>query len=93
MAAGRGLASEPAMVVRLEAALPIGWCLEDLPDAVEPSKREGKDLLVLFTTDWCGPCRLLKLDLAGAEAFRREVLICVVDCDTQKELSNLHQVR
>ena len=30
---------------------------------------------------------------AGAEAFRRGVLICVVDCDKQKELSNLHQVR
>ena len=52
-----------------------------------------KDLLVLFTTDWCGPCRKLKRDLAGDDAFRREVLICVVDCDKQKELSNLHQVR
>jgi thioredoxin-like negative regulator of GroEL len=81
------------MVVRQQAALPTGWYLDDLPDAVEQSKQEGKDLLVLFTTDWCGPCRKLKRDLAGADAFRREVLICVVDCDKQKELSNLHQVR
>ena len=81
------------VAVRQDAALPTGWYLEDLPDAVEQSKREGKDLLVLFTADWCGPCRRLKRDLAGAEAFRRGVLICVVDCDKQKELSNLHQVR
>ena len=85
--------ANPPMIVRQEAALPTGWYLDDLPDAVEQSKREGKDLLVLFTTDWCGPCRKLKRDLAGDEAFRREVLICVVDCDKQKELSNLHQVR
>lgn len=85
--------ANPPMIVRQEAALPTGWYLDDLPDAVEQSKREGKDLLVLFTTDWCGPCRKLKRDLAGDEAFRREVLICVVDCDEQKELSNLHQVR
>ena len=88
-----GRRANPPMIVRPEAALPTGWYLEDLPDAVEQSKREGKDLLVLFTTDWCGPCRKLKRDLAGDEAFRREVLICVVDCDKQKELSNLHQVR
>ena len=85
--------ANPPMIVRQEAALPTGWYLDDLPDAVEQSKREGKDLLVLFTTDWCGPCRKLKRDLAGDDAFRREVLICVVDCDKQKELSNLHQVR
>ncbi len=79
--------------VRQHAGLPPGWYQEDLPDAVAQSKREGKDLLVLFTADWCGPCRRLKRDLAGADAFRRDVLICVVDCDKQKELSNLHQVR
>jgi thiol-disulfide isomerase/thioredoxin len=88
-----GWRTNQPVAVRRDAALPTGWYLEDLPDAVEQSKREGKDLLVLFTADWCGPCRRLKRDLAGAEAFRRGVLICVVDCDKQKALSHLHQVQ
>ena len=79
--------------VRNEVALQTGWYLEDLPDAVAHSRREGKDLLVIFTADWCGPCRRLKRDLAGAEAFRRDVLVCVVDCDKQRALSDLHGVQ
>ena len=88
-----GWRTNQPVAVRQDAALPTGWYLEDLSAAVKQSKREGKDLLVLFTADWCGPCRRLKRDLAGAEAFRRDVLVCVIDCDKQKELSNLHQVR
>jgi thiol-disulfide isomerase/thioredoxin len=88
-----GWRTNQSVTIRQDAALPTGWYLEDLPDAVEQSKREGKDLLVLFTADWCGPCRRLKRDLASAEAFRRGVLICVIDCDKQKALSNLHQVQ
>jgi thiol-disulfide isomerase/thioredoxin len=86
-----GLSHRPAVPVRPAPA--TGWYLEDLPDAVAQSRREGKDLLVIFTADWCGPCRRLKRDLAGAEAFRRDVLVCVVDCDKQRALSDLHGVQ
>ncbi len=82
-----------AVWARPAAAPATGWYLEDLPDAVRQSQKQGKDLLVLFTADWCGPCRRLKQDLARAEALRRDLLVCVVDLDRQRTLSDLHGVQ
>ena len=81
------------VAVRMEEAAPTARFLDDLPDAIDRSRRGGKDLLVVFVADWCGPCRRLKRDLAGAESFCRDVLVCVVDCDKQRALCDLHGVR
>lgn len=82
-----------AVWARPAAAPATGWYLEDLPDAVEKSKRQGRDLLVVFTAEWCGPCRRLKHDLARNESLRRDLLVCVVDLDKQRSLSDLHGVQ
>jgi len=63
----------------------------DYPAAVEAAKREGKDLLLVFTgTEWIEMCRLFERDILNQPAFMETVgvrfVLVKLDFPSEKEI-------
>ena len=59
-----------------------GWS-QNWDQSLDQSAQSGKPMLVLFTADWCPPCRTLKSDVLTnsevASYLKREFTLCKVD--------------
>ncbi len=81
-ATGLGLAGWKAL-----AASRDGW-LHDLDAGVDAADASGKPMLVLYTADWCPPCRELKRNVLSdphIDAFLRQNYVRV-----KMDLTNRH---
>ncbi|MHC4416204.1 MAG: thioredoxin family protein [Planctomycetota bacterium] len=61
------------------SAATAGW-YHDVEKGMNASESSAKPLLVLYTADWCPPCRQLKKDVLSdpdVSDFLREEFICV----------------
>ena len=52
----------------------------------EVLKHQGK-VLVDFYADWCGPCIMLKEELATIEKNHKDLKICKINIDEEQELA------
>lgn len=54
--------------------------------------RSDLPVLVDFTADWCGPCRMVTPVLTQIAAERTDLRVLQVDADTNPELTRRYQV-
>jgi thioredoxin-related protein len=65
--------------------------LESMVDAVIESNQTNKNLLVIFTADWCKYCKILEKEIKNSDQFENYI-ICFVDSDTNPELMKEYQI-
>lgn len=64
-----------------------------LEDAVAFSEDTGKDLLVIFTADWCVNCTAMKTDIESDDKILDDMIVCYVDIDDRKDLKKEYRVK
>lgn len=57
----------------------------------EALEHEGRNILVVFGTEWCSHCKELKGDLPSMDLGGW--VVCTVDADKRKDLRRDHKVR
>lgn len=58
----------------------------DLDLALRLSKDTKQNIVLIFSADWCGFCKVLKRDLPTIEGFDNKI-ICILDSDKEKRLA------
>ena len=74
----------------------LNWLL-DFDEAKQVSLKQDKPILVYFTgSDWCAPCKKLKIDFFNTEKFTTEsqkFVLLLVDLPRRNNIINLDQKR
>jgi thioredoxin-related protein len=65
--------------------------LDSLVDAVALSQSSKKDILIVFTADWCKYCNKFKSEMIGNEILKDKI-VCYVDFDTNKDIIKEYRV-
>ena len=58
----------------------------DLDLALRLSKDTKQNVVLIFSANWCGFCKVLKSDLPTINGFDNKI-ICILDSDKQKKLA------
>lgn len=58
----------------------------DLDLALKLSKETKQNIVLIFSTNWCNYCKILKKDLPDIKEFDNKI-ICILDSDVEKKLS------
>jgi thioredoxin 1 len=67
--------------------------ISSVDTAKQASLEEDKPLLLIFSADWCKPCKNLHDDIdANLEEVASKYIVCHVDYDTNKELARKYGV-
>lgn len=77
-------------VAALLSVAGLGPVWNDYSAAYASAVRENRELLVLITADWCGPCRRLKrqvLPSAQLQPVLQSYVCAMIDVDRQPELA------
>lgn len=64
-----------------------------LQDSLIESENSKKDVLVVFTADWCDFCRKMKKDIDDNPILLDNLIICYIDHDDHPELVKEYKVR
>lgn len=67
--------------------------VESMVDAVALSETIKKDVLVIFTADWCQYCQKMKNDIAKNPSIIDDKIICYVDKDNNEDLIKEYKVK
>ena len=67
--------------------------VKTMVDAVAMSESSKKDLLVIFTADWCGICQEMKQDIEKNEILVENLIICYIDMDKNEDLVKEYGVK
>lgn len=67
--------------------------VETLIDAIALSETIKKDVLVIFTADWCQYCQKLKNDINRNPSIVEDKIICYIDKDNNKDLIKEYKVK
>jgi thioredoxin 1 len=66
--------------------------VDNLINALAESQSSGKDILVIFTADWCGVCKVMKNDLVNNPSVIKNKIVCYIDYDKNKDLIKEYRV-
>jgi thiol-disulfide isomerase/thioredoxin len=66
---------------------------DNLLDSIALSESSKKDVLVIFTADWCKYCSIMKNDLKKDESLLEDKIICLIDFDTNHDLVKMYNVK
>lgn len=64
----------------------------DLIDAIAISEKSNKEILVIFTADWCEYCNIMKQDLLECSEIKNKI-ICYINIDKNPSLKKQYNVR
>lgn len=67
--------------------------VENLLDAIAESENTNKDVLVIFTADWCGACKVMKKDIQRHPEVVENYVVCLIDYDTNQDLVKEYKVK
>lgn len=67
--------------------------MKSLEDAIALSQDSEKDILVIFTADWCPSCDSLKEFLDKNESLIENYIVCYVDHDLNRDLVKEYSVK
>jgi len=65
---------------------------DNLLDAIALSESSEKDILVVFSAEWCKFCKILEKDIVQNPAAFDNLVICYVDIDNNKDLAKIYNV-
>lgn len=64
----------------------------NLVDAIALSEESNRQILVVFTAEWCGYCNEMKNDLQNCQELQG-MIVCFVNIDTNSELKKEYRVK
>lgn len=67
--------------------------MSSLVDSVALSEKSDKEILVVFTADWCKYCSIMKQDISKAPKIVEDKIVCYVDYDTNNDLVKEYKVK
>lgn len=67
--------------------------MQNYDDAMSVSKELHQPSILIFTAEWCLPCKKLKKDLSKYAAKFEDTTIAIIDIDKYPELANKYQVK
>jgi thioredoxin-related protein len=79
------------LTITLNAEPPV--VVHDMLDAIALSEHSNKQILVVFTADWCKQCQVMKKDITDSPDMVSDTIVCYLDLDSNKELAKEYQVK
>jgi thioredoxin-related protein len=79
------------LTITLNAEPPV--FVHDMLDAIALSEHSNKQILVVFTADWCKQCQVMKKDITDSPDMVSDTIVCYLDLDSNKELAKEYQVK
>jgi thiol-disulfide isomerase/thioredoxin len=67
--------------------------MSSLVDSVALSETSDKEILVVFTADWCKYCSIMKQDISKTPKVVDDKIVCYVDYDTNTDLVKEYKVK
>lgn len=67
--------------------------VDNLNDAMLLSKEISKEIVVIFSAEWCGHCRQLKKDIENNSSILEDKIVCIIDISKEKNLSRKYKVK
>lgn len=65
----------------------------DIVDAIALSEDTNKDILVIFTADWCKYCQIMKQDLEKDQKIISDTIVCYIDIDNMENKDIVRQYK
>lgn len=75
------------------SAIDFAIYTSSLQDSLIESENSKKDVLVIFTADWCGFCQKMKKDIDENQSLVDNLIVCYIDYDENKDLVKEYKVR
>lgn len=69
-----------------------GVFIDDPERAFVFAKDHKKDVLLVFTADWCKYCKIMQDDIRGDLKVVDDMVVCYVDFDSRKDLVENYKV-
>lgn len=67
--------------------------VEKIEDAFIESKQSNKDLLIVFSADWCSNCVSFKKHLMEDNSSLSNMVVCIIDFDSNTDLVKEYSVK
>ena len=65
---------------------------DNLLDAIALSESSEKDILVIFSADWCKFCKILENDIVKNPKIVENLIICTINVDYNSDLVKTYNV-
>jgi thioredoxin 1 len=75
------------------SAIDFAIYTNSLQDSLIESENSKKDILVIFTADWCGFCQKMKKDIDDDQSLVEDLIVCYIDYDENKDLVKEYKVK
>lgn len=67
--------------------------VDKLENAFVESKESEKDLLIVFSADWCGNCVIFKKHIMEDSSILSNMVVCFVDFDSNDSIVKEYKVK
>jgi thioredoxin 1 len=67
--------------------------VNDMLDAIALSENNNKDILVIFTADWCKYCQIMKKDIEQDQKIVSDKIVCYIDIDNHNNKDIIKQYK
>jgi len=67
--------------------------VNDMVDALALSENTNKQILVVFTADWCKQCQIMKKDIADNPDMVSDTIVCYLNIDFNQGLAKEYDIK
>jgi protein disulfide-isomerase len=65
----------------------------DMVDALALSENTNKQILVVFTADWCKQCQIMKKDIEDNQNMVSDTIVCYLNIDFNQDLAKEYNIK